>query len=179
VRHELESAQERLHALVRAVREDLWARRPAPDRWSIGECVAHVNLTSAAYIPIVRDGIARARTLGKSAPGRYRRDPIGWLLWKMMPPPVRMKMPTTPPFVPTATGAPRDLVAEFDRLQAEQIACVGDADGLALDEIKVTSPFNSRLRYNLYSCLTILPPHQHRHLWQAERVLEALAAKST
>jgi hypothetical protein len=26
------------------------------------------------------------------------------------------------------------------------------------------------VRYNLYSCFTILPRHQHRHLWQAERV---------
>jgi len=26
------------------------------------------------------------------------------------------------------------------------------------------------VRYNLYACFTILPRHQHRHLWQAERV---------
>jgi hypothetical protein len=30
------------------------------------------------------------------------------------------------------------------------------------------------LRYNLYSCFTILPSHQHRHIWQAEQVLERL-----
>jgi len=26
------------------------------------------------------------------------------------------------------------------------------------------------VRYNLFACFTILPLHQHRHLWQAERV---------
>jgi len=36
--------------------------------------------------------------------------------------------------------------------------------------VRVTSPFNARVRYNLYACFTILPRHQHRHLWQAERV---------
>ena len=40
--------------------------------------------------------------------------------------------------------------------------------------VKITSPFNPRLRYNLYACLTILPPHQERHIWQAEQVLERL-----
>jgi hypothetical protein len=34
----------------------------------------------------------------------------------------------------------------------------------------VQSPFNEKVKYNLYSCLTILPPHQHRHLWQAEQI---------
>ena len=40
--------------------------------------------------------------------------------------------------------------------------------------MKITSPFNPRIRYNLYACLTILPPHQERHIWQAEQVLERL-----
>jgi len=41
-----------------------------------------------------------------------------------------------------------------------------------LSQVRVTSPFNARVRYNLYACFTILPRHQHRHLWQAERVWE-------
>jgi hypothetical protein len=44
------------------------------------------------------------------------------------------------------------------------------ADGLPLTAVRVTSPFNPRARHNLYACFTILPRHQHRHLWQAERV---------
>ncbi len=28
--------------------------------------------------------------------------------------------------------------------------------------------------YNLFACLTILPRHQHRHLWQAEQAWQAL-----
>jgi hypothetical protein len=54
------------------------------------------------------------------------------------------------------------------------MACVEAADGLPLGSVRITSPFDPRLRYNLYSCLTILPRHQHRHLWQAEQALERL-----
>jgi hypothetical protein len=78
---------------------------------------------------------------------------------------------TTAAFVPAGHDAPGQLLSEFDRLQTEQIARVRDADGLAIDRIRVTSPFDARVKYNLYACLTILPRHQHRHLWQAEQAL--------
>jgi hypothetical protein len=81
---------------------------------------------------------------------------------------------TTARFIPQALESEAGLVEGFHRLQREQVEAVGQADGLPLGRVRVTSPFDPRIRYNLYSCLTILPPHQHRHLWQAERVLEQL-----
>jgi hypothetical protein len=69
------------------------------------------------------------------------------------------------------SNLPRDhLLAEFERLQADQMVCVTEADGLRLGQMWIRSPFDPRIRYNAYSCLTILPRHQHRHLWQAEQV---------
>lgn len=50
-----------------------------------------------------------------------------------------------------------------------------EADGLPPGCLRIASPFDARLRYNLYSALSILPRHQRRHLWQAERALEAAA----
>ena len=52
------------------------------------------------------EALAEARTLGAPAPSRYRRDPIGWLLWRTMPPPVRFRMPTIPAMVPHADRPP-------------------------------------------------------------------------
>ena len=166
-------AETRLHRLVTAVSPEVWLRRPDPARWSIGECVAHLNLTAAASVPRVRDALARGRMLGDRAPRRYRRDPIGWLLWKMMGPPVRQRVRTTAPFEPRAAQPVADIVAEFDRWQREQIALVREADGLPLGRLWIVSPFDARIRYNAYACLTILPRHQHRHLWQAEQVTAA------
>src|SRR5256885_7674866 len=102
--------------------------------------------------------------------GRYGRDPIGWLLWATMGAPVRFRLRTIARFLPSSLAIPALLVQELDRLQAAQLDCLAQADGLPLSQVRVTSPFNARVRYNLYSCFTILPRHQHRHLWQAERV---------
>ena len=173
---ELEGARDRLHLLVQTAPEERWTQRSDPTRWSIAECVAHLNLTSSAYLPLLRDGIARARDSKDGVRRRYRRDPIGWLLWKAVGPPVRFRVKTTPPFVPTAADAPGQLIAEFDRLQTEQLTIARDVDGLPVDRIKIISPFDPRLKYNLYAALTILPRHQHRHLWQAEQVWHALQA---
>jgi len=167
---EYRSAQARLHELVRAVPSEQWGRRTDPARWSVAECVAHLNLTSLAYVPLLSHAVSRARMLERRPPGRYRRDPIGWLLWTTMGPPVRVRLKTIARFLPSSVAAPELLVQEFDRLQAAQLDCLAQADGLPLSHVRVTSPFNTRVRYNLFACFTILPRHQHRHLWQAERV---------
>jgi len=169
---EFESAQARLHSLARVVSEHAWMHRPEQGRWSVGECVAHLNLTSSAYLPILYDALARLRRSSDPAGfvrRRYRRNVAGWILWKTSGPPVRFRVKTTAAFVPTGRDQPGQLVAEFDRLQAEHIGRVRSADGLPIDRIKIASPFDARLKYNVYACLTILPRHQHRHLWQAEQ----------
>src|SRR2546429_7391894 len=122
-----------------------------------------------AYVPLLHHALSRARMLERRPPARYRRDPIGWLLWATMGPPVRVRLKTITRFLPSSLAAPALLVQEFDRLQAAQLDCLAQADGLPLARVRVTSPFNAHVRYNLFACFTILPRHQHRHLWQAER----------
>jgi hypothetical protein len=168
IQQEFESALIRLHDLRARVPVETWRRRPAPERWSPGECVAHLNLSSAAMVPLVQAGIEEARRRGTSAPARYRRDFLGWLLWKGLGEGRRFKTRTIPAWVPSGDRHPDDLVAEFDRWQTQQIACVSAADRLPIDLVKITSPVDARARYNVFAALSIMARHQHRHLWQAE-----------
>src|SRR6266702_4974716 len=84
VADEYRSAQARLHDLVRAVPDEQWGKRSDPARWSVAECVAHLNITSLAYVPLLPHAVSRARMLERRSPSRYRGDPIGWLLWASM-----------------------------------------------------------------------------------------------
>lgn len=176
VTDEFASARERLHRLAATVPADRWAQRPSADQWSPAECVAHLNLTSLAYVPQLRDGLRQARAMGGGAPARYRRGLMGWLLTRMMRPGKGMKVKTAPSFVPTSTAPMAELVAEFDRLQDEQVALVREADGLPIDRVRLASPFNERVTYTMYAALTILTNHQHRHLLQAEEAWAAVSA---
>jgi hypothetical protein len=171
---EFAGAEARLRRLAPAVPAGWWIRRADPGRWSMAECVAHLNLTARAFLPLIRAATAQARTIGGAPPARFRRDPIGWLLWRNAGPPVRHRVRTTAAFIPGALTSEAGLLETFAIYQREQVEAVRQADGLPLHRVRVTSPFDPRLRYSLFSCLTILPPHQHRHLWQAEQVLEQL-----
>jgi len=171
-----EEARRRLHRLAESLPEERWEVRRLPAGWSVAECVAHLNLTSQAYLPLLREGLDHARAMGGPAPKRYRMDPVGWLVSLAAGPMPRLgsrrlgRSKTAPGFVPSGV-LPRDhLLAEFDRLQDAQIAFAREADGLPLGKVKVASPFDPRARYNLYSCFVLLPRHQQRHLEQAERV---------
>jgi hypothetical protein len=175
---EFRAAQTRLHNLVSSVPAARWHLRSDPARWSMAECVEHLNLTSQAFLPALRTALERGRAGSKDrgAHRRYRRDPIGWVLWRTAGPPVRHRVKTTSAFIPASARPLPELVAEFDRLQDDQIRCALKAEGLPLGRLRIRSPFNPRIRYNVYSCLTILPRHQHRHLWQAEQVAATLGA---
>ena len=160
-------------ALRNRVPAEMWSRPPAPERWSPGECVAHLNLSSAFMVPAVRAGIDEARRSGRPVPSRYRRDVLGWLLWKGLGPGKGFKTKAIPAWVPSGDRHPDELVAEFERWQTEQLACVRDADGLPIDAVKITSPVDARARYNVFAALSIMARHQHRHLWQAEQAARA------
>ena len=180
VRNELESTTARLHALTDTMDDAAWRTRPGSEAWSVAECIEHLNLTSRAYVPIIRDGIqdGRARGLTDNAAGS-RLDIVGWMFVKMLEPPVkRMRVTTTPPFVPPSVDPRPNVVAEHDELQRKLIALMTEADGLALSKIKVASPFNAKFRYNMYSAYRMIAAHQRRHLWQAEQAREAMRAVS-
>ena len=170
----LESAQSRLRRLSDSLSEEKWNRKPAADRWSAAECVEHLNLTSRAYVPLIRDALAEARLLRTPPPKRYKRDGLGWFLALMIGPMRHIgkfrlgKVKTTEDFVPHPKGGREEILSEFVQLQSELISLARAAEGLAIDRVKIVSPFGGKMKYNAYSALVIIPRHQHRHIQQAE-----------
>jgi hypothetical protein len=178
----LDSAQSRLRRLSDKVSDAAWSRRPGPDRWSAAECVEHLNLTSKAYVPLLRDALAHAEKIGGPPRKHYRRDPLGWFLSTMIGPLRSVgrfrigRIKTTPKFVPSAGRSRNDILSDFVRLQAELVALIRSGDQLPLDKVKIVSPFGGRMKYSAYSAFVIVARHQHRHIDQAE---EATAKKAS
>jgi DinB family protein len=165
---DFETAKTRVKALDGRLTPDAWRRRPSADRWSPAECIAHLNLTAEAMLPRMRAALEQARRLGP-APERYRRDLMGWLIWKSQTPGSWIKVKTQPSFVPFRDRLPAEIIASFDRLHTDLIVVTRECDGVPIDRVKIASPFNEKARYNLYSALTITATHDFRHLLQAER----------
>lgn len=175
---ELTDARRRAHDIATPLTAERWSARPAANEWSVAECLIHLNLTSRAMLPLIGDAIAKGRDQKLFSSGPYRRDVIGWFVHWMTDPPVRFRVKTTAPFVPIAVEPKEQVLADFDRLQEQVAGCVREADGLDLGRLRIVSPFDSRLKYNLYSCLRIIPAHQRQHLLQAEDVIRRLRPRT-
>jgi hypothetical protein len=172
VAEELDDATGTAQVLAGRATEEAFQRRPAPTRWSAAECFHHLNITSRAFLPLI-DKAMKEAAASRSRTPTYKRDFVGWLLCRMLEPPYSQRLKTTPPFVPLNAGSKDDLLREFTQLQQELIARLSTACGLDLVRVRIRSPFNERMRYNVYSCFRILAAHQRRHLWQAAGVLDA------
>jgi hypothetical protein len=178
VRRELEDATARARRLADQASDDEWQRRPGEGRWSMGECIAHLSLTAEIMLPAIRSALAGARR-PPTTPPRYRRDAMGWFLSKILEPPVRRRVVTGVAFIPKGAAPKAPTLADFERWQGALIETLADLDGHDLSRLKVTSPFNAAVRYNLYSAYCIITAHERRHLWQAEQVRDAIRAVSS
>ena len=172
----LAHAEARLAKVAEAVPDVRWNVRSDPARWSVAECVAHLNLTNAAFEPRVRKAIEEARALPRAGSEEYKRDFLGRMFGTMVGPLPMVgkfrigRVKTTAPFVPSGSLPKQELVAEFKRLHVSLDDMVKECNGLAIDQVKITSPFGEKIHYNLYSAFVMIPRHDERHLQQAELV---------
>lgn len=174
---------QRFAALESRVTDAQWQARPAPGEWSVAECVAHLNLTSAAMLPRLRVAFAEAQALGPIGDRAYAGALFGRMLARFVGPvPMVLGVPfgrtkTAAAFVP-GSELPRDaVVAEFRRWGGESLALLWSAEGVQIDKVTLESPFVAGARYDAYSALWIVVRHEMRHLVQAERALARLGGR--
>jgi len=170
IRREVEQSSERARQLVSGLNEDQLRRRPQPGRWSVAECIAHLGKSAEINLPRLDAALSEARERNLRGDGPFQMDFVGGLLKWALEPPYRMKVKTTAPFEPTEIEPVALVLPRFLESQAELLARVDRAAGLALDRVKITSAFNQKVRYNAFAAFHIMLAHVRRHLWQAEQV---------
>jgi len=167
--YQLQTSSQEVPGLGRGLTIEQFNWVPAPGRWSIGQCIEHLNITSERYIPVFKKAIDDGR-----AAGRVSSAPItlGFLeRWFMqsLEPPVRMKFKAPKAFV-APPQLPVDATLErWDAMQAGMAECIRSAEGVDFRRIKVPSQFGP-VSFSLGGTFLILLAHERRHLWQAREV---------
>lgn len=170
---QLEAIRRDAQALVEGLRSDQLAWRPAPGRWSIAECLEHLNRTAETMMPGIDAAIAEARAHGLTRRAPYRPGIIERFVLKGTEPPPKAKMKAVKTLAPATDFDPMAAVARFFDFQDElgrRIAACNDVD---LARVKVPSPVASWLRYRLGFAFHFFLAHERRHLWQARQVRRA------
>ena len=170
IQAQFDAASQKAHALVEGLNSEQLTQRPQPNQWSVAECLVHLNITSTEYLPILSASFEDARKQQALGNGTFKMDLMGKLLKWTLEPPAKFKTKTADKFQPVKVEPVGEVLPTFLNLQEQLKASVEKADGLAFDKVKIASPFNRRVKYNLLSCFNVILAHERRHLWQAEQV---------
>ena len=174
VEKELNEATGRAWTLVHSTDGRLFTVRPTPTSWSAAECISHLSISTDMFLPVLQKALEEARRRNLVSDRQPSMDVLGRILRWFLEPPIRQRVKTSAPFVPRSVRAKAEAFGEFASMQSKLTELINAFRGLDMAKIKIVSPFDKRVRYNVYSAFRIVIAHQRRHLWQAEQAVESL-----
>jgi hypothetical protein len=165
---DLNEARRRAQELVAGLTPEQLLRRPGPAKWSIVECLAHLNMTAATVQKLMASAIEQGKNQQVFSKGPFAIGPKGRLLvWIAEPPPkfrIRAPKDVRPP---AAIDDPLQVLPAFMKAQDEWEQLMLEQQGLDLERVKVGQGV---FRMRLAAALPWMMAHQRRHLLQAENV---------
>ncbi|HYL39567.1 MAG TPA: DinB family protein [Bryobacteraceae bacterium] len=146
--------------------ESQWNWKPAPARWSIAECLTHLNVVNGLDLPQITDVMKRGRADGWTGTGPFRYGFLSRRFVRMSEAPGKIKMRAPKVYLPSLVQSKEIVVAEFLSIHDRLRQLVVESNGLDLARIKVPSPF-PWVKFPLGARFAVLTAHDRRHLRQA------------
>ncbi len=167
---QIDALEIQVDSLVQGLGDEAANWRPGANRWSVVQCLEHLNAACRLYFPDLDAAVERARRKGLTGPQAPRRGWLGRRMIRMIDAPVRRKMPAPKPFIPADTLSLAAVVAQYraDKKRLRQILLA--ADGLDLWRAKMRMSAFKLIKLSLGDTLAFMLAHERRHLWQAERI---------
>jgi hypothetical protein len=169
-RNQFEQLSAEADALTAPLTDTQFSWRPDGDRWSIAECLDHLNATARVYLPALDEGISDAIRRGVYGEGPFKYNWLGRLSVRFSDTRLRLKAPDD--VRPEANRTRREIIAAFRAYQVQYIDRLRQANGVDLARARVRMPATSWLRIPLGSAFLVMVAHARRHLAQAQKIME-------
>ena len=169
-RIQIEQIKTRCDTLVAGLSDEAFNWRSEQGRWSISECLDHLNITAERYLPVIDGALAKSHSRGWLGDFPAQRGLIGGGIVRISEPPPKRRLRAPRAFRPKAEQPLDTVVAKFQELQDQIVERLRQANGLDLWRTKIRSPVSALLRLSLGETFALLTAHERRHLWQAEQV---------
>jgi hypothetical protein len=168
---EFTAADRRATLLAASLTPDQLNWKPAPEAWSIGQCLQHLTITNQVYLPAI----------STSLEGRPRSpvDEIvfgwfgAWFIRKFIEPSPQGSRAKAPKKIDPGPKVDPGVLDAFVRSNQAARDLVAKARDYDVNRIRFKNPFIALIRFTVGTGLEIVSKHQNRHLLQAERVRQS------
>ncbi len=149
--------------------------RPEPGRWSVGQCLAHLNTVNGGDLAALRMSIEAGKERRQTGDGPFTYGFLSRKFVAVMEPPVTRKFKAPKYYEPVPESAPAETLAEYCRISGEIRKLMHASAGLDLARVKAVlaalpAPLRAILKMPLGARFELLAAHDRRHLWQADQV---------
>lgn len=143
---------------------------PAPGKWNVLECIAHINLYSDFYLSELEHQILNAK---HPAEQYHKSSWMGKYSYQNMLPQnnqIPKPMNTFKKMNPSFTQVSHREITRFLKQQTQLLTLLDQAEHVSLRKTKcrLTLPL---LKFNLGDTLRFYVYHNMRHIWQAQQVV--------
>lgn len=158
--------------------------KPSAERWSLAECLEHVNRYSRYYLPLLRQGIQNASKKQRAGGDMmYHSSWLGdYFVRSMLPKEgvVKNKMKTMTSYNPVLTPSTSNLdgrkcYEEFLKHQVILLDLLNLAGSVNMERIKVPLTLSKWVRLRIGDVFRFLIAHEQRHLLQLENTWRDLS----
>lgn len=149
--------------------------RSEQGRWSIAQCLGHLNILNALDLAPLEALINSSRTRGITGQGPFHYGYLSRKFAASQDLPIKSKFKAPKKFVAPPDMKLESTVAEYQRINREIRRLVLASDGLDWSRLKIglsamPAPVRALFKMPLGARFTLLVNHDRRHLWQAGQV---------
>lgn len=147
------------------------------DRWSIAQCLDHLNRANGKIAPQLEAGIEKAKSDGKASTGPWKPGMLERFFIRMVGPNAPLPAPVPPDFLPADRISRDEILAKFAALHDRFLASLDEVERSGLVRVKVSSPVSKLIKCSLGGWFEATIEHGLYHLGQAETVRKELDAQ--
>ena len=142
--------------------------------WSIAECLEHLNIYSAYYLPAIENQIQKASKSKENLLQQTKSTWFGKFSIKSIHPDNVKKQKTLKHLDPSKSKIEGDVLKTFFDNQTKLVFLLEEAQNVNLNKLKIPVEFFKLLKINLGDCFQFLIAHEQRHVNQAIKVKEKM-----
>lgn len=161
-----------------SLNQKLFNTIPAPKKWSVAECIQHLNMTLKIYIPQMLEVVKNKNKY----PGQkeyFKYSLIGKMAVRSMAPKenneIPRKMKTFKILKPKELEySKQEVLDKYISFQKNVISLIDGVENMSIEKPKIVTAAGSILKMRFGDALHFMVSHNRRHILQAQNVLKII-----